>query len=361
MTWPQSRVQPVLVSGEDTRERLCARLREIMTAMELTPNERHTVLERIRVVDLVGKRFRLSELDRHGNVETSADVDRFIQSFAPLKPGLVIFDPLASFGAPEETVNSSAQGSVNAARRIVRELGCCVRLIHHTGQAVLRDNITDQYAPRGGSALSDGARMVAVLGRTEDSPFPEKDGVFVLVRAKNNYCRPQPRIFVRRMGFVFDYLTEIVQTDEQRLRAIEDQVWTFPSDQLKSARKYSRNTLDDVRHTLKVSRDTLRQAVTALIMSGRLEEKELEKAEQIGAKKTYLHPVSISRLSARDIPRDTPKPATYPQPSRGVDQYRGPLRKNVRRDIGGGHIPLSFPNLGGEVRDIPQGIQIYST
>ncbi|MGH8659722.1 MAG: AAA family ATPase [Gammaproteobacteria bacterium] len=346
----------LFVTGEDARERLGARLREIMVAMELSADEQRACLESISILDLVGARFRLCELDRNGNTETSADVDRLIAAHAGQGFGLVVFDPLASFGAPEETVNSAAQGAINAARRIVRVLNCCVRIIHHTGQQVYRENITDQYAPRGGSALSDGARMVAVLGRPgekENVPFSDRDQVFVLARAKCNYARPQPKIFIQRTGYAFEYVIEISQTENQRTKATEDQVWQFLHDQLTDGRRYTRKTLDDARDVLGLGRNALRVAVSGLIVSGRVEDCELPKAEQLGARKNYLHPVSISPPTSGEIRRDAPNDADLSRHPDLVSIISPPYRKNRGGEIGRHEISPFLGDLAdttGEIR-----------
>lgn len=106
---------------------------------------------------------RLTELDRHGNVVLTGLADAIVERFRDAPPVMVGFDPAISFGAGERIVNDNEQSLVLAARRIVRGLGCCVRLIAHTGKENARSGTLDQYASRGGSALADGTRMVAVL------------------------------------------------------------------------------------------------------------------------------------------------------------------------------------------------------
>jgi RecA-family ATPase len=69
----------------------------------------------------------------------------------------------------------------------VRGLGCCVRLICHVSKEAARSGALDQYASRGGSALADGARMVAVLRSwdpeaTDDklTPPPNHSGIYAI-------------------------------------------------------------------------------------------------------------------------------------------------------------------------------------
>jgi hypothetical protein len=121
-------------------------------------------------------------------------------------PAVVAFDPLVSFGASEGMVNDNENGIVTAARRIVRGLHCCVRVIHHTGKGNARGGTLDQYSGRGGSALPDGSRMTTVLQAwsPEDGsglhPPPgcragPEASITVMNRAKLSYAPPNlPRI-----------------------------------------------------------------------------------------------------------------------------------------------------------------------
>ena len=68
-----------------------------------------------------------------------------------------------SFGVGEARINDAEQGLIESMRIFRHYLGCCVQGVHHTGKANARDKALDQYAGRGGSALSDGARMIAVM------------------------------------------------------------------------------------------------------------------------------------------------------------------------------------------------------
>jgi regulatory protein RepA len=153
----------VFVTAEDRRELLVARLARIMEALGLDDEERATVCAGVMIWDVTGTVCRLTELDRHGNVVLTGLADAIVERFREASPVVVGLDPVISFGAGERIVNDNEHSLILAARRIVRGLGCCVRLICHTGKQGARDGVIDQYAARGGSALADGARMVAVL------------------------------------------------------------------------------------------------------------------------------------------------------------------------------------------------------
>lgn len=59
--------------------------------------------------------------------------------------------------------NDAEQGLIEAGCRLRNALGACILFVHHTGKQVAREEVMDQYAGRGGSALADGSRMVHVL------------------------------------------------------------------------------------------------------------------------------------------------------------------------------------------------------
>ena len=123
----------------------------------------------------------------------------------------MVIDPAISFGIGEARVNDAEQGPIDAARRIRNALNCCVRYVHHSGKANAREKAADQYAGRGGSAMADGARMVAVLQplspdewlKARASPLMDGESGMVLALPKLSYCPPQPDTLIRRKGYLF--------------------------------------------------------------------------------------------------------------------------------------------------------------
>jgi hypothetical protein len=219
-------------------------------------------------------------------------------------------DPVISFGAGERIVNDNEHSLILAARRIVRGLGCCVRLICHTGKQGARDGAIDQYAARGGSALADGARMVAVLRSWDPEtdatdkltpPIgfalgPEETGI-VLVRAKLSYAPPQPQIWLKRRGYGFVHFTAARPIREAEERARADQLVRFLISELAAGLRYTRNTLKDT--GIIKPREKLRAALSKLESSGRvIDEPNPTTAHTRGGARTYLHPVAFAPSSA---------------------------------------------------------------
>lgn len=209
---------PVLiVTAEDRREFLVARLREVCKALNLSPRQTALVRELVRIDDRTVNRQRLTAIV-NDVVEVAAFASDIVEGcraddFAPV---LVQFDPLVSFGVGESRVNDAEQGVIDAARVIVGGLDCCVRLVHHVGKAGGRDKVTDMYAGRGGSALADGCRMVHVMQPADATELMKATGrtlapdqhAFSLHRPKISYAPPQHDrpLFVVRQGYQFEHV-----------------------------------------------------------------------------------------------------------------------------------------------------------
>ena len=194
----------VFVTAEDPWDIIGARMRELMNGLGLSESEQKHVISRVVTLDVAGTGMRLVR-SVNGNLELTGSADRLIELFSNNPPVNVNFDPTISFGADESRVNDNEDRLIHAARRIVRELECGVRYTHHTGKG--REGMTGQYVGRGGSALSDGARMVHVLVQAkelEKTALPlgfDGDNAVALARAKLSYApRGQPLIFLRPKG-----------------------------------------------------------------------------------------------------------------------------------------------------------------
>lgn len=205
----------VIITKEDSREIIVARLNQIMIDMELSKSERETVFERVWAIDLVGEPFKLAEFSGQVLRPHFENLDKLINRCNELKPDRIIFDPLMSFSIGESHVNDAEQAIVEASRYIMRKIpNCAVDVVHHTGKGNARAGTTDQYSGRNGSALPDGARMVAVLNKMGTDSFYEATGIklnlskreagLLLSLPKLSYCAPQSDIYIHRRGFLFE-------------------------------------------------------------------------------------------------------------------------------------------------------------
>lgn len=299
---------PVLiVTAEDRREYLVARLREICKALSLSDAQRLKVQQRVRIDDRTRALRRLTTVVGEA-VTPSAFANEIVAGCneAEFAPVLVQFDPMVSFGVGEARVNDAEQGLIEAARIITGALDCCVRYTHHSGKANARDRAVDQYAGRGGSALPDGCRLVHVL-QTLDAgevaklcgyDLGDDESAFALHRPKLSYSPPrQPTIYVRRSGYTFRLLTAAAPpSDEQRLTTDADQVLRFLAAEVANGARHSRATLEDTRPD-NLPRSRFRAAVGYLLSRGRIEEAPVEPPPARGAR-TYLRPTRRGEATA---------------------------------------------------------------
>jgi RecA-family ATPase len=306
----------LIVTAEDQRERLVARLRHVMDAMELDDAERSEAVLAIRIWDVTGEQRKLATVC-DGNVIVTGLADLIADRFADTPPVAILFDPLVSFGADEERINTNEQAIVTALRRLVKRLDCCVRVVHHTGQAAARDRTLDQYAGRGGSAMADGARMVSVMQTwTKDSKHrpplglhPEPgSSISILARPKLSYSPPGlPHIWIKRTGFAFEHVIEQPTSIEQREAARTDQLERFLASELKQGKRYTKTELESVRETkIDMTRGGLRGAVVELTASGRIINVELPSHLRQGGRRTFLCPVDL-KAEYGGVGTDTPE------------------------------------------------------
>ena len=290
----------LIITAEDARARLVARLREVMDAMFLDPVEQARVRSQIGIWDVSGQGAKLAKEEK-GSLVPSALADKIIEAYRDDPPAMIEFDPLISFGVAESRVNDNEQALVAAARRIIRGLDCCVRYTHHTGQTNAREGTTDQYTGRGGTALPDGTRMVQVLTEWKvggkDTPPPtilpgENAQVFRMHLPKLSYAAPSAKrtIWLRREGFGFAWASEVQKTPEDYTRGNAAALLRFLHDDLNAGRYHTRNSLDENAGLIPLNRNPLRAARTFLFQQGCIEERDLPPEERKGGRQRYLHP-----------------------------------------------------------------------
>jgi RecA-family ATPase len=268
----------VIVTREDNREVLVARMREIMMAMRLEENDFRMVLNNMVILDMSGRSFRLSAIA--GDVVTPhmKNLNNLIDGIKEWKPDWVIFDPLVSFGVGESRVNDAEQGLIEAFRILRNQLDACIEGIHHSGKANAREKTLDQYAGRGGSSLADGSRMVAVMqpltiqewqSETHSVLEPGESGI-IMALPKLSYAPPQDPIFIRRRGYHFSMVEVTRHTPEQAAQNKIDHLYDFLSQEYALGRKYSKTDLDNMTEKIGLSRSDIRSALTELKVSGRV-------------------------------------------------------------------------------------------
>lgn len=295
----------LIVTAEDSRELLVARLRKIVQGMNLSESETTRVRHGLRILDVCGETARLVSADAGGNLSVTDIVDRIIEGCREDPPVLIVFDPAISFGAGESRLNDNEQALINASRRIIKKLDCAVRYIHHIGKEASRNKIMDQYAGRSGSALPDGSRMVVVLqpwdedsgGITEISPpqhfIADKDcQIIVLNRPKLSYERPQQLLWIKRTAYVFESSLDVRIPPAAKTLEEADQIERFLRSDLARCRYHTRATVEAMHKDLGMSRNGIRRALAELDVSGRVaKEKRPDHEKQPRGAREFLSPV----------------------------------------------------------------------
>jgi hypothetical protein len=111
------------------------------------------------------------------------EVDKFIAPITPLRPALIIIDPLANnMSGLVETTQEGMMVAIDAVERIRRATGAGILLLHHTGWSEDRE--------RGSSTLRGAARVVIKVDRKED-------GTIQFACVKKNQGAPFATRFLR--------------------------------------------------------------------------------------------------------------------------------------------------------------------
>jgi RecA-family ATPase len=281
--WPvwgrtvMSPVKTVFITREDSREILVARIRSTMLDLMLDEPQQAAVLVNIAVLDFTDISFRLSAVKDDVVIPHRKNLRCLIDILREWGPDWVICDPLVSFGVGESRVNDAEQGLIEAFRVLRNELNCCIEGIHHTGKAVARDKTLDQYAGRGGSALADGARMVAVMqpltakewAKSTGTLLAEGETGLVMAFPKLSYCKPQPPIFIRRKGFAFRMDESVAPRDpDAALRGNANRVHEFLHKAYAEGQRYSMSELETIAERMHLTRAVLREACSFLKTEG---------------------------------------------------------------------------------------------
>lgn len=301
----------LFVTAEDSSERLQARLFKVMEGMSLSEYDMRKVISRITIWDVTGEMLRLAEIGKGGNIELTPLADEIVKAFQGRHLGVVNFDPTVSFGPGERMVNDAEQSLVTAARRIIKGMNCCVRLIHHTGQNAAQTKSTDQYAVRGGSALPDGARMVFIL-QPENKPqgvtLHPGETCLRMAMPKCSYARQKGDWFIIRDHWTFRcgrQPTEAERASEVRgeLDADINNLVQFIRDERASDRYYGKADLDH-QSPLGWTRARMRQVLSAAQTRRMLTTETEPKPNGAGRPREILIPADDTRRGYTETPGD---------------------------------------------------------
>jgi RecA-family ATPase len=344
----------LILTAEDSRGILVARLRACMDADNLTDGQRHTVMDGVRIADVSGEGFKLTEVISDV-VRPAPNINTLIEMARELQPVLIVIDPAVSFGVGESRTNDAEQGLIEAARKLRNAMNCCVLYVHHTGKANARDKTLDQYSGRGGSAFADGSRMVMVLQPLDAVEFetatgqPLGDGEtgLTLARPKISYCPPPGTIYIKRTGYRFERVAPGA-LGRLKVEANADQLWQLLAVELAAGRRHSKNTIESIAlGTLK--RGEIRAALSWLEASGRIEYRDDPGLRKRGPRK-YIHPIAITSPNiVGEVSEDLPKKEAISSPDETRENLAAALREIKPGEVFIPPCPLTSPNIVGEV------------
>jgi RecA-family ATPase len=269
---------PVLIlTAEDSRQILVARLREIMAGMFLDAEQTQAVMDGVRIADVSGLGFKLTEVVKDMVLPYETNIDAVLELGREVQPVVVMVDPAVSFGVGESRVNDAEQGLIETGRRLRNELRCCVLYIHHTGKANAREKTLDQYTGRGGSSFADGSRMVLVMQNLTEGEFVKATGQkleagetgIVLARPKISFCPPQGEIYIKRTGYLFGMVKASARTPEQAAQFAAAKVYEFLENEYRQGRRYSTSDLESMTDKIGLPRQKIRASLTELKVTGR--------------------------------------------------------------------------------------------
>jgi hypothetical protein len=141
---------------------------------------------------------------RDGLIQNDALLDFMVGRVRELGIGVVIIDPFVSTHLVNENSNASIQAVVAMFRKLARDTGAAVHLIHHVRKGNGDDATVDSV--RGAGSLIGAARSARVINKiTEDDALKlgveeaEARGIFRVDDGKANLAPPAEKAVYRRM------------------------------------------------------------------------------------------------------------------------------------------------------------------
>lgn len=236
-----TRQGPVLLCfGEDNEHVVSRRLDAICHTFDIGPGEIDRAIADERLQFICGRRARLLDF-------RIPSAPQLTPAHAELKKRcwaneyrLVVVDPVIKWaGLPNENDNAAQELAASALIELADETvtGVCIG-VHHANKAAPRTGDTSQTASRGGSALPDASRWMAVLSEVGTDTVakaglnPEETELVRLTFGKNSYGptrRGRPLFLERVEGGALRYIAlEDIQADAL-LCAIIDELTDQPA------------------------------------------------------------------------------------------------------------------------------------
>lgn len=198
----------VVLSAEDDKAEMLRRLQRVLRYLQRQGVVIDMTLLRanLQLIDRTGMALEnmLVIAQRHGAIPTDLP-EHIVQQIG--KAELIVIDTQSRFNGAPENDNTAAAVFVSACEVIASKTSACVLVLNHTGKAVAREGIVDQYVGRGASAYPDNARSVMVLAAPIEKQLKqfeidpeevERADVFRLAHLKHSYGQKADDVFLRR-------------------------------------------------------------------------------------------------------------------------------------------------------------------
>jgi hypothetical protein len=185
----------LLALGEEDQDEVFRRLWYVVEDLELSPEERRAILDRVRVMPLAGHPIGLTD-DSGGRTPALRELLDLLEKEAGEEGwSLIVLDPLARLAGPgAEADNALGTALVTALETLTQvKGGPTVIVAHHTSQAARQQGRLDATASRGVTALTDGIRWQATM-----APTGEDRDILTLRVGKTNYGPHPPDLFLTR-------------------------------------------------------------------------------------------------------------------------------------------------------------------
>jgi RecA-family ATPase len=187
----------LILNSEDDNDEMKRRVAGILHHYEIEPS---LLGGKLFIQSLYGQIARLADHDgKAGDVTEGQLVQRIIDYCRKHSIELIIIDPLVGFHDAPENDNNAMEKVVTVLRKVARETGAAVLVIHHSRKSPASSDSQagDMDSARGASALTAAARFAVTISRMPKTEAAKHDIDWDLGRnlrriddAKQNYAPP---------------------------------------------------------------------------------------------------------------------------------------------------------------------------
>lgn len=276
------------ITGEDEREKLGAMIGAIMRQMKIIDDKEKVekILDSI-VVKVDNDLCLISKTNQGFIVPNHQAYDKVMQAVEDIRPGLIVFDPIAMFWGSESLLNDMAKAVAKFMGKLVKDSNACVEAINHLGKVSSKEKDITQFAGRGGTGLPSHSRVSKALRQVFDDEYEELTGMHLqdnqaaILCNINKFSDGSPHynkpFLIIREGYLFSKLELVEQKvrEEQNKMSDNERVFTYISEERHANRYPTKNII--VGHfmslTDKISKERVIRALEMLMYVGHMGEK----------------------------------------------------------------------------------------